>query len=57
MPEADFECESFVGNVLFPTGIVELERTVLVYYGAADTSTAVVEFSLQDLLGSVQRRK
>jgi len=49
-PEADYECGGFVCDVVFPTGIVELEKTVLVYYGAADTSTAVVEFSLQDLL-------
>jgi predicted GH43/DUF377 family glycosyl hydrolase len=50
VPETDFEREGFVKNVVFPTGIVELDQTVLVYYGAADSSTAVVEFSIKDLL-------
>jgi predicted GH43/DUF377 family glycosyl hydrolase len=36
--------------VVFPTGIVEQSETVLVYYGAADTYTAVVEFSLPEIL-------
>ena len=53
-PQSDFECGGFVGNVVFPTGIVELDKTVLVYYGAADTSTAVVELSLQDLLSAAK---
>jgi predicted GH43/DUF377 family glycosyl hydrolase len=38
-----------VPDVVFPTGIVETEKTYLVYYGAADTATAVVEFSKEEL--------
>jgi predicted GH43/DUF377 family glycosyl hydrolase len=49
-PETDFERQGFVPNVVFPTGIVEQGETVLVYYGAADTCTGVVEFSLKELL-------
>jgi len=45
-----------VTNVVFPTGIVEHGETVFVYYGAADTYTAVVEFSLRDILNSVRPR-
>jgi predicted GH43/DUF377 family glycosyl hydrolase len=51
-PEARFETEGFVPGVVFPTGIVARGDTVLVYYGAADTCSAVVEFSLAELLAS-----
>ena len=49
-PTADFERHGFVPDVVFPTGIVETEETFLVYYGAADTCTAVVEFSREELM-------
>jgi predicted GH43/DUF377 family glycosyl hydrolase len=52
-PEAVFECEGFVPNVVFPTGIVENEKSFLLYYGAADTCTAVVEFSREDLMATL----
>jgi beta-1,2-mannobiose phosphorylase / 1,2-beta-oligomannan phosphorylase len=51
VPEQEYECQGFVPNVVFPTGIVEQGETVLVYYGAADSSTGVVELRLSDLLG------
>jgi len=54
VPETDYEREGFVPDVVFPTGIVERGETVLVYYGAADTCMAVVEFSLAELLRSVK---
>jgi beta-1,2-mannobiose phosphorylase / 1,2-beta-oligomannan phosphorylase len=52
VPETDYETQGFVPHVVFPTGIIEQGETVLVYYGAADTSTAVVEFALKDILKS-----
>jgi predicted GH43/DUF377 family glycosyl hydrolase len=52
-PETEYERAGFVPDVVFPTGIVAQGETVLVYYGAADTSTAVVEFSLPALLSSM----
>lgn len=48
-PETDYERTSFVPDVIFPTGRVDQADTVLVYYGAADTCTAVVEFSSQEI--------
>ena len=54
VPEKHFEQEGFVPNVVFPTGIVSQSETALVYYGAADTCTAVVEISLRELLSSLQ---
>jgi len=50
VPETDYERQGFVPNVVFPTGIVEQGETMLVCYGAADTCTAVVEFSLPEML-------
>jgi predicted GH43/DUF377 family glycosyl hydrolase len=52
-PTADFERHGFVPDVVFPTGIVESKDTFLVYYGAADTCTAVVEFSKEELMGKL----
>jgi predicted GH43/DUF377 family glycosyl hydrolase len=49
-PETEFERDGFVPDVVFPTGAVRDGGTLLVYYGAADTSTAVAEFSERDLL-------
>ena len=55
-PEKDFEKIGFVNDVVFPTGIVRDKENidrVHVYYGAADTSVAVVTFSLQELFESL----
>jgi len=49
-PEADFERTGFVPNVVFPTGVVPQGKKLLVYYGAADTVVAVVEFEVAELL-------
>jgi len=40
-------------NVVFPTGVVLDGDSLLVYYGAADSFTAVAEFSHQELLGAI----
>jgi beta-1,2-mannobiose phosphorylase / 1,2-beta-oligomannan phosphorylase len=52
-PSAEFERSGFVSDVVFPTGIVELNDSYLVYYGAADSCTAVVEFSKEEILASL----
>lgn len=49
-PEAEFERTGFVADVVFPTGVVQDAEKLLVYYGAADTVTAVTEFDLMELL-------
>jgi beta-1,2-mannobiose phosphorylase / 1,2-beta-oligomannan phosphorylase len=52
-PTARFERTGFVPDVVFPTGIVETSNSYLLYYGAADSCTAVVEFSHDDVLRAV----
>lgn len=53
IPELEFEIVGFVPNVVFPTGIVREGDDLLVYYGAADASTAVAIFSERELLGAL----
>lgn len=53
VPEADFEREGFVDNVVFPTGIIERGDILQVHYGAADTYCGVVEWSKKELLASL----
>src|SRR5438067_6263765 len=53
-PTTDFERHGFVPGVLFPTGVVEAGETLLVYYGAADACTAVVEFARAGLLAALR---
>jgi predicted GH43/DUF377 family glycosyl hydrolase len=52
-PETGFETAGFVPNVVFPTGVVRDAETLLIYYGAADANTAVVELAERDVLGSM----
>ncbi len=48
-PTENYEQHGFVPNVIFPGGIVQSEERVLVYYGAADESTAVAETTWDDV--------
>jgi beta-1,2-mannobiose phosphorylase / 1,2-beta-oligomannan phosphorylase len=52
-PTADFERNGFVPDVVFPTGIIETANSYLLYYGAADSCTAVVEFPRDEVLNTL----
>jgi len=54
VPEADFEREGFVPNVVFPTGIVDRGDTIQAFYGAADACVGVVEWRKSDVLAAMQ---
>lgn len=54
VPQTDYERNGFVPNVIFPTGILETDDTLLIYSGVADTSTAVVELSRNELVDALQ---
>jgi predicted GH43/DUF377 family glycosyl hydrolase len=49
-PTTDFEREGFVANVVFPTAVVEADERLLVYYGASDKYSAVVELDRADVM-------
>jgi predicted GH43/DUF377 family glycosyl hydrolase len=51
-PEMEYECQGFVPNVLFPTGIIQQGDSLLIFSGAADTASCLVELDLADLLFS-----
>lgn len=52
-PTEPFEKEGFLGGVVFPTGIVERDDELLIYYGAADECVGVTAFSREALTGSL----
>jgi predicted GH43/DUF377 family glycosyl hydrolase len=49
-PDASYELSGFVPHVVFPTGIIARDNIVQLYYGAADTCTAMIAFRLCDLV-------
>ena len=55
VPEAHYERHGFVPDIVFPTGLVQHGETVLLYCGAADESTTVVELRLRDVLSAMRR--
>ncbi|RMF85677.1 MAG: glycosylase, partial [Planctomycetota bacterium] len=52
-PEAAFERDGFVPDVVFPTGVIDRGRRWRVYYGAADAFVGCVELSRDDVLSSL----
>lgn len=53
-PSANFERTGFVANVVFPTGLIECDDLLQLYYGAADACIGVVKFSKRDLLEALE---
>jgi beta-1,2-mannobiose phosphorylase / 1,2-beta-oligomannan phosphorylase len=54
-PQHDFEMEGFVANVVFPTGVLEEDDRLLIYYGASDKYCAVAEVSRRDVIEQLMR--
>jgi predicted GH43/DUF377 family glycosyl hydrolase len=52
-PQCEFETEGFVSEVVFPTGVLEEDDRLLVYYGASDKYCAMVEVSRDDVIGAL----
>ena len=53
-PEADYEANGFFGGVVFSCGALVDGDRVRMYYGAADTSMACAELSLQEILDGLE---
>jgi len=53
-PELPFEREGFHKNVVFPTGCVAQNDEIYVYYGAADTDTAVAILSAREACAAIR---
>jgi predicted GH43/DUF377 family glycosyl hydrolase/glycosyltransferase involved in cell wall biosynthesis len=55
VPEADYELDGFLHDVVFPTGHVDLgDGDIRVYYGAADTTTCAADLSIDDVLEALE---
>jgi predicted GH43/DUF377 family glycosyl hydrolase len=52
-PREPYELLGYVPNVIFPEGAIIEKDNLLIYYGAADTTTALAEVNLTDLLKSM----
>lgn len=53
-PVEDYEICGDSPNVVFPTGLVEKEGVLYLYYGAADTTVCLATASLEELLFSLK---
>ena len=53
IPEADYECTGFFGNVVFSCGLIQDGARLCVYYGASDSSICYAELSLKEILNSL----
>ena len=49
-PDKKYEIEGNIPNVVFPTGSAIFDGRLYIYYGAADTSIAVISMNLKELL-------
>jgi predicted GH43/DUF377 family glycosyl hydrolase/glycosyltransferase involved in cell wall biosynthesis len=55
VPEAQYELSGFLGDVVFPSGHVDLgSGRIRIYYGAADTVTAAVETDLAEVIAALE---
>ena len=50
--EPEFEKEGFVSKVVFPTGVLEDDDRLLIYYGASDKYCAMAEVSRDDVMNA-----
>ncbi|MDP9329973.1 MAG: glycosyltransferase [Actinomycetota bacterium] len=54
VPQAQYEHDGFLHDVVFATGHIVLDDgRIRVYYGAADTALAAVEFAIDDILSNL----
>ncbi len=53
-PEAIYEKFGFFGNVIFTCGLVREQDTLKVYYGAADDSICLVDFSIKEIITAME---
>lgn len=54
VPEESYEMSGYVGNVIFPSGVILDKDTLRIYYGAADTTTCVAFVNFTDLISTMK---
>lgn len=53
-PTEQWEVQGVVNHVVFPTGTAAFGEDLYIYYGAADTYTAVAKVNMKDLLNELK---
>ncbi len=54
-PTEKFEKVGYTNNVVFPTGnVIDKNKNLLIYYGAADSAVAVAKIAIKDILHSLE---
>ncbi|MFQ5900941.1 MAG: glycoside hydrolase family 130 protein [Thermodesulfobacteriota bacterium] len=53
IPEQEYECDGFLPDIIFPTGVVLRGDDLFIYSGTADMYTAVTKLSLNKVLDSL----
>ena len=53
-PEADYETNGYMPNVVFPCGCLLRGDELWMYYGAADTSVCLAKASVSDVLDTLR---
>ncbi|MCA1010672.1 glycoside hydrolase family 130 protein [Halobacillus halophilus] len=56
-PKADYEVNGFFDQVVFTCGVTLQDDRIRIYYGVADTSMALAEISLKELLAELTYEK
>ncbi len=60
VPEENYEMSGYLPNIVFPTGALidssskKIGDTLVIYYGAADTTTCMARIHLKDLLETIK---
>jgi predicted GH43/DUF377 family glycosyl hydrolase len=52
-PEHEWELKGEVNNVCFPTGAVQFDDTLYIYYGAADERIGCASVSFSELMAEL----
>lgn len=52
-PEEDYEINGFFGNVVFTCGVTNQGDNVRIYYGVSDTSMAIADLSLEEIISKL----
>jgi predicted GH43/DUF377 family glycosyl hydrolase/glycosyltransferase involved in cell wall biosynthesis len=56
VPQAEYERDGFLHDVVFPTGHVDLgDGRIRIYYGAADTYTSAADVALDEVLSALRK--
>lgn len=52
-PEEPYELSGYISNIVFPTGAIIKKDRLMIYYGAADTTSCLAYVNLNDLLNTI----